>query len=176
MNWIKKIASTPLDAIARVINSWNSGDDKTKNAPSIQIVETALSSLDDDKVDKVMGMGLSANDFTDAYKTQVEASEYNTFGTEVDLDGYDWQNPYTFPCDGYLWWQALGYGATCEVYLIDAGHNNVMVSAPVEGVGGGGDSDFRFVRKGMKAFWGANPQNSNGLCKFFPLTSYTESN
>ena len=88
MKLIKKISSTPLDIIAKVINSWNSGDDKTKNAPSINIVESALA----DKVDKVTGKALSTNDYTNADKSQVEATEYNTFGTVVDLSGYNWQN------------------------------------------------------------------------------------
>ena len=38
MKWIKKIARTPLDGLAHVINSWTSGDSKTTNAPSIKIV------------------------------------------------------------------------------------------------------------------------------------------
>ena len=34
MKWIKKIAETPLEAIAKVIDSFSSGSDKTTNAPS----------------------------------------------------------------------------------------------------------------------------------------------
>ena len=40
--WIKKVAATPLNTLAKVINSFSTGDDKTTNAPSIQIVENAL--------------------------------------------------------------------------------------------------------------------------------------
>ena len=42
MKWIKKVASTPLEAIARVINSLDSGADATTNAPSIKAVNDAL--------------------------------------------------------------------------------------------------------------------------------------
>lgn len=42
MKWIKKIASTPLETIARVINSLDSGADATTNAPSIKAVNDAL--------------------------------------------------------------------------------------------------------------------------------------
>ena len=42
MKWIKKVAVTPLEAIAKVIDSFSSGADKTTNAPSIRIVENAL--------------------------------------------------------------------------------------------------------------------------------------
>lgn len=44
MKWIKKVAETPLEAIAKVIDSFSSGSDKTTNAPSIRVVEDALSS------------------------------------------------------------------------------------------------------------------------------------
>lgn len=67
MKWIKKVASTPLDTIAKVINSLVSGDDKTTNAPSIKAVTDALAA----KVDKITGKGLSANDYTDADKAIV---------------------------------------------------------------------------------------------------------
>lgn len=42
MKWIKKIAETPLEAIAKVIDSFTSGADKTTNAPSIRLVEESL--------------------------------------------------------------------------------------------------------------------------------------
>lgn len=51
MKLIKKIAQTPLDAIAKVINSWASGDDKTKNAPSIKLVSDKFESIEGDLAD-----------------------------------------------------------------------------------------------------------------------------
>ena len=42
MIWIKKVAATPLNAVAQVIDSFNTGDDKTTNAPSLRIVKNAL--------------------------------------------------------------------------------------------------------------------------------------
>lgn len=42
MKWIKKVASTPLETIARVIDSLDSGADATTNAPSIHAVNDAL--------------------------------------------------------------------------------------------------------------------------------------
>ena len=41
--WLKKIASTPLDIVAKVIDSLTSGADSTTNAPSIRAVNSALS-------------------------------------------------------------------------------------------------------------------------------------
>lgn len=45
-------------------------NNSSENAPQTKVVFLAL----DEKVDKVDGKGLSANDFTDALKTKVEAS------------------------------------------------------------------------------------------------------
>ncbi len=42
MKWIKKVAETPLEAIAKVIDSFSSGADKRTNAPSIRVVEDAI--------------------------------------------------------------------------------------------------------------------------------------
>lgn len=46
IKWLKKVTSTPLDTIAKVINSFTSGDDKTKNAPSIKIVDDRFNTVD----------------------------------------------------------------------------------------------------------------------------------
>lgn len=42
MKWLKKVASTPLTTIARVIDSLQSGQNETTNAPSIKAVNDAL--------------------------------------------------------------------------------------------------------------------------------------
>ena len=42
MKWIKKVAATPLEAIAKVIDSLNGGDNERTNAPSIKAVNDAL--------------------------------------------------------------------------------------------------------------------------------------
>lgn len=62
MKWIKKVQVVPLDYNeGKIIDSFNTSDDKTKNAPSINAVEGKLSevytknetdNLLDDKVDK----------------------------------------------------------------------------------------------------------------------------
>ena len=45
--WIRKVAATPLENVAKVINSLVSGDDKTTNAPSIKAVNDALATKQD---------------------------------------------------------------------------------------------------------------------------------
>lgn len=57
MKLIKKIAQTPLDAIAKVINSWTSGDDKTKNAPSIQLVSDKFAEITASIADSLADIG-----------------------------------------------------------------------------------------------------------------------
>lgn len=42
LKWIRKVAATPLNTIAKVINSFNTLDEPTTNAPSIQVVKDAL--------------------------------------------------------------------------------------------------------------------------------------
>lgn len=42
LKWIRKVAATPLNTIAKVINSFNTQESKTTNAPSLQLVEDAL--------------------------------------------------------------------------------------------------------------------------------------
>ena len=45
MKWIKKIAQTPLDTLAKVIDSLSSGDNPQTNAPSINAVNGAITTL-----------------------------------------------------------------------------------------------------------------------------------
>ncbi len=42
MKWLKKVATTPLTTIAKVINSLAGGENETTNAPSIKAVKDAL--------------------------------------------------------------------------------------------------------------------------------------
>lgn len=51
--------------------------------------ETNITSLQNDKVDKVSGKGLSTNDFTDAYKNQVDANATKLAGIESGAEVND---------------------------------------------------------------------------------------
>lgn len=47
MKTIKKVAATPIDERAKVINSFDTTDDKTKNAPSLNAIENYCKLLGD---------------------------------------------------------------------------------------------------------------------------------
>lgn len=79
MKWIKKVAVTPLEAIAKVIDSFSSGADKTTNAPSIRIVENALNTKasNDDLTAATMELNAAIDTKADARRMFLERT-YNT--------------------------------------------------------------------------------------------------
>lgn len=71
MKWIKKVAATPLDAVAKVIDSF-SALDKINNAPSIRAVEDALDTKADSNDFILAVEDLTADLATKATKTELQ--------------------------------------------------------------------------------------------------------
>lgn len=93
MKWIKKVAETPLEAIAKVIDSFTSGADKVTNAPSIRAVEDALDGKASAGDLMTLSEELNAEMATKATKAELESatSELDT-ALDGKVDTLDFQN------------------------------------------------------------------------------------
>lgn len=93
MKWIKKVAETPLEAIAKVIDSFTSGADKVTNAPSIRAVEDALDGKASAGDLMTLAEELNAEMATKATKAELESatSELET-ALDDKVDTLDFQN------------------------------------------------------------------------------------
>ena len=58
-----------------------------ETAECIEELQTKVSDIDDNKVDKVSGKGLSTNDFTSAYKTKLDNLDTNLSGKVDKVSG-----------------------------------------------------------------------------------------
>ena len=87
MKWIKKVAETPLEAIAKVIDSFNTGADKTTNAPSINVVETALNikASADDLAQAMADVDDAIDDVETALSDKASTTDLELLGQAVDV-------------------------------------------------------------------------------------------
>lgn len=141
----KKVATTPMPTptgtSGAIIDSFNTQDDKTVNAPSIHIVEDAITTINDN---------LS------------ELTKYQ-FGNVVDIKSYTYDEPYTCPSDGYIW---ITSGSKALDYTYAKLNNTFIVSA--YGNTGNGGITTCFVKKGMTVGIKTNSGN-DCQAKFYPL-------
>ena len=107
MKWIKKVAVTPLEAIAKVIDSFNSGADKTTNAPSIRIVENALNTK-------------ASNDALEQATTTLEAD----IATKADKNKI-------FISRSYTTTYSIGASNTLSISANDLGINEIQGYTPI---------------------------------------------
>lgn len=168
---IEEIATTAgndkVDKVSGMVLSDNDYTDSDK-----AIVNGATSQLNN-KVDKVAGKQLSTNDFTAAYKTKIDESSYNTFGTGEGLgyDGnnyYSASNPYTCPHDGYVSLRASSRSGYTQLNIIVS--SGVTINERISA-----NSNFQdvniFVKKGMRIY--AVTSGEDNMATYYPQTSYS---
>ena len=89
------------------------------------LVKPGLEDLEDKKVDKVAGKGLSKNDFTDALKTKLEGLE----NVELETENIDF---YTLDSDEFTYTKTPGTISKFFVHLVTGAENNNWVTRTVE--------------------------------------------
>jgi len=91
----------------------------------------------------------------------------NTFGTDVNLSSYDWDNPYVAPSDGYVETSVL-YTAPSGSFVnvtIMSPAKNTFVTQITHGITGQNIYQAVFVKKGMALY----AQSVNGNAVYKPL-------
>lgn len=143
----KKVATTPMPTptgtSGAIIDSFNTQDDQTVNAPSIHIVKDALTTINDN---------LTENNLLSV----VDLSSYNSFN-----------NRYTFQSNGYLEIYAGGSGnVSCRIFGANATADTDTRLTLKETTNE--TSKIISVKKGMSVYHYALSQTS--WIKYYPLS------